>query len=260
LVVAPALEPGVTAVEVSLPNSGVSFFDFYSRRRVESGGKSAVSLPAPRGKPPPLLVVAGGVVAVAGSGGGGKEQVFFNTTSEARAAPLTLIVALPAAEAEAGAGTGRTKTPTTLRCGRSCKGDGKDLACGDVYVDKGDELDPGPHKRGRTLAVDASSSSVRLSWPVPAASKSEGGGESSSSKCEAGVPWPKLSKIVVLGAGDFLSSSSSSAVIKARVTSSSNAKTKVDASLDAESGALELTVAGGGLQLRCGEDFEVEWK
>ena len=264
LLVAPALEPGADSVEISLPlGSGASFFEFYSRKRVgDDGGAgqgkaataaaaaaaASLSLPAPRGKPPPLLVVAGGVVAVAGE----RDRVF-NTTAAARAAPLTIIAALPADE------DGATRT---LRCGRRCKEGGS--ACGDLYLDRGDELDPGPHKRGRTLSVDASGSSVRLSWPVPAGSGSSSGGDpSSSSKCEPGVPWPKLSKIVVLGAGDFLSPSSPhpSSAVKASVTSSSWPKPKVDASLDVETGALELTVgSGSGLQLRCGEEFEVEWK
>ena len=267
LVVAPALEPGVGAVEVSLPSgTGVSFFDFYTRKRI-SGGVGAfsssspsssssvvVSLPAPRGKPPPLLVVAGGVVAVAG-----EEAQGFSTTSAARAAPLTIIAALPAAERKEEEEEG--EGATTLRCGRSCKKKGS--ACGDLYLDKGEELDPGPYKRGRTLSVDASSTSVRLSWPVPAGRSSS----SNSERCET-VPWPKLSKIVVLGAGrgDSVSSSPPSpspVVFKARVTSpSGGAKPKVDASLDAETGALELTIggSGGGLQLKCGEDFEVEWR
>ena len=281
LVVAPALEPGAEAVEISLP-SGVSFFDFYSRKRIETGGGSpasssppspsssplssvVVSLPAPRGKPPPLLVVAGGVVAVAG-----EEKQIFNTTSAARAAPLTILAALPSAAEKSKTREGGEEEggAATLRCGRRCKGVAAAAACGDLYLDKGDEPDPGPHKRGRTLSVDASASSVRLSWPVPplaAAGSSSGGSSSdsssssssSSSKCEPGVPWPKVSRIVVLGAGDFVSPSSK---VKAWVTSSSGAKPKVDASLDAETGALELTIGGGGLQLRCGEDFEVEWK
>lgn len=252
VVVAPALEPGVDAVELLLP-SGASFFDFYSRRRINSGVSSGatppssvlVSLPAPRGKPPPLLVVAGVVVAVAG-----EEGQVFNTTSAARAAPLTLLAALPLPPSGA---TTTTTVAATLRCGRSCKDEFS--ACGDVYLDRGDELDPGPTRRGRTLSVDASSTSVRLSWPVPPARG--GSSNESSSKCEAGVPWGKVQRIVVLGAGDFVSSP----VVKARVTSSGGgAKPKVDASLDAETGALELTIGGGGLQLKCGEDFEVEWK
>ena len=273
LVVAPALEPGAASVEVSLP-PGVSFFDFYSRRRVGAGASSSppsspasavevVSLPAPRGKPTPLLVVAGGVVAVAGDEG----QVFL-TTSAARAAPLTLIAALPPAAERKEDGAGAGAGATTLRCGRSCKEKGS--ACGDLYNDRGEELDPGPFQRGRTLSVDASSTSVRLSWPVPAGGRSSSGGggassSSSSSKCEAGVPWPRLSKIVVLGAGDFVSSYSS--VVKVtRVSYSGGAKPKVDASLDAGTGSLELKIGGGGgsgsggLQLKCGEEFEVEWK
>lgn len=255
LVVAPALEPGVDAVELLLP-SGVSFFDFHSRKRIgggSSGGATPptsvlVSLPAPRGKPPPLLVVAGGVAVVAG-----EEGQIFNTTSAARAAPLTLLAALPVPPSGAA-----TTTTATLRCGRSCKDDEGAAACGDLYLDKGDELDPGPNRRGRTLSVDASSASVRLSWPIPSRSSSNSS-DSSSSKCEAGLPWPKLSKIVVFGAGDYVSSPPASTV-EARVTSS-GAKPRVDASLDAETGALELTIGGGnGLQLKCGEDFEVEWK
>lgn len=275
LVAAPALEPGAATVEVSLP-PGVSLFDFYSRRRVGAGASSSpppspasavevVSLPAPRGKPTPLLVVAGGVVAVAGDEG----QVFL-TTSAARAAPLTLIAALPPAAERKEDGAGAGAGATTLRCGRSCK---KGSACGDLYNDRGEELDPGPFQRGRTLSVDASSTSVRLSWPVPAGGRSSSGGggasssssSSSASKCEAGVPWPRLSKIVVLGAGDFVSSYSS--VVKVtRVSYSGGAKPKVDASLDAGTGSLELKIGGGGgsgsggLQLKCGEEFEVEWK
>ena len=286
LLVAPALEPGADAVEVSLPSGpGISFFDFYSRRRIVGGAPPPatsppstpsslssvlVSLPAPRGKPPPLLVVAGGVVAVAG-----EEGQVFDTTSAARAAPLTLLAALPAPlgaeknkregeEEGGGGGGGGAGATATLRCGRSCKAEADEgapvsaAACGDLYLDRGDELDPGPHRRGRTLSVDASSASVRLSWPVPPAGSSSSSSDSPSSKCEPGVPWPKVSRIVVLGAGDFVSSP----VVKARVTSSGGAKPKVDASLDAETGALELTIGGngGGLQLKCGEDFEVEWK
>ena len=143
---------------------------------------------------------------------------------------------------------------TTLRCGRSCEGEGS--ACGDLYLDRGDELDPGSHKRGRTLSVDASRNSVRLSWPAPAG----GSSSPSSSRCEPGLPWPRLSRIVVLG-DDLVASSSSSAVKVTRVASSGGAKLKVDASLDARTGeSLELAIGGGGLQLKCGEEFEVEWK
>jgi hypothetical protein len=75
----------------------------------------------------PVHVLGGNIVPLATPAAGSA----FNTTAAARAAPLTLLAALP----------GPPGGPAPLRCGPACAAGA--AACGRMYLDGGEELEAG---------------------------------------------------------------------------------------------------------------------
>lgn len=75
----------------------------------------------------PVHVLGGNIVPLATPPAGAP----FNTTAEARGAPLTLLVALP----------GPPGPPAQQRCGDACAAGA--AACGSMYLDAGEELEVG---------------------------------------------------------------------------------------------------------------------
>ena len=236
LLAVPLLAPAGGDVPAVPAPPGATLYDFWRRTRVSGGSPAPV--PPPEIGGPPLLAIGGSVTPL-GRGGS-------NTTTAARAAPLTLVLAMPATGD--GGGPNATLSPA-LKCGRPCPRGVP--ACGDVYLDRGDEKEWGVGAgRGRVLAVDAADDyGLGLSWPAPAAGPS---------KCDKGIAWPRLDRVVVQGAHPGAGSG-----VKVRVKSGKGGGGAKEgkAVMDPATGALEITFPGSeGVELACGAGVEVRWE
>ena len=95
----------------------------------------------------PVHVLGGNIVPLATPPAGSP----FNTTSDARGAPLTLLVALP----------GHPGPPAQQRCGDACAAGA--AACGAMYLDAGEELEVGT---ARDNFLNFTAALVRLFEPL----------------------------------------------------------------------------------------------
>jgi alpha-D-xyloside xylohydrolase len=222
---------------------GATLYDFWRRTRVAGGSPAAPPPPEVGG---PTILAIGGSVTPVGRGG--------NSTAAARDAPLTLVLAMQAAApTSVGGGDAQSAPAPALKCGRPCAQGVP--ACGDVYLDRGDEREWGLGAgRGRVLAVDAADDyGVDLSWPSAQERGGKGGGG-----CDRGVVWPRLERLVVLGAHP---GSGSGGRVRVKASKGADAPREGTAALDRATGALEVTFPDGrGVELVCGAAVEIRWE
>ncbi|KAK9831002.1 hypothetical protein WJX81_007621 [Elliptochloris bilobata] len=110
----------------------------------------------------------------------------FNTTSDAKSAPLTLLVALP----------GPPGAPPQQRCGGACASGS--AACGSMYLDGGEELEAGTARDNFlnfTATLDEGGGRLEAQW-------------SAAGACSSNVTWPALDAVVVMGLNRTINASS----------------------------------------------------
>jgi hypothetical protein len=234
LLVSPVLKGGRAGTDAYFP-AGV-WYGLVDGGTVDASAGGAWATLASAMTDPAPVHLAGGAIVPLGAGG--------MTTAAARAAPLTVVAALP-----------RPASPVWARCGAAppAPRPGSLAATGSMFLDDGESVEDGPpgagHRVSFALSVDddaaagAFNGSFLLSWPKASAS----GG------C-ANVSWPMLDEVRVLGVAPVRAAS----VRAAAVDRSTGAKTKLTpkyVSFDDKAGA--LTVGGLKHALRCGVDVAI---
>lgn len=239
LIVSPVLKGHRNATDAYFPR-GV-FYSLLDGSVVDarSGGKT-VTLDAGVTDAAPLHVAGGAVIPL---GGGGL------TTGAARAAPLTLVAALP-----------RPGAPAWSRCGDGkMKAEGGVLtASGSMFFDDGDSVESGPPRTGQRAAFKARvvddaaaatfAGTFNLTWPV------QGG----NATCDAGAPWPTLDDVKVLGVAPVRAASVRVAVVPAAGGGAARALTPKFVSYDDATGTLR--VGGLRIALECGQDVRISFE